>query len=177
MQTLTILNFSARNDGNCASIANYIKDLNANSNICIYNIFEQIDPCSNCNYECLKPTGVCPGLEQIKPMMDQIMNSETIYYIVPNYCGFPSANYFTFNERKIGYFQSDRALMGQYMNIPKKFIVVSNTEDITFYKAVQQQAKDPQILYLKTSKYGKQSLAGDILDSEAAKSDLNAFLA
>ena len=42
---------------------------------------------------------------------------------------------------------------------------------------MQQQINDqPEILYLKTGKYQKQSIAGDLLTSEAARTDLQAFL-
>lgn len=62
------------------------------------------------------------------------------------------------------------------MNVRKRFIVVSNTEG--FEQAMQQQTKGkPEILYLKTGKYKKQSIAGDLLDSVEARADLDAFLA
>lgn len=105
------------------------------------------------------------------------MQADLVYYIVPNYCGFPNASYFAFNERTVGYFNSNRDAMMQYMSIQKKFIVISNTESEMFYNAMQQQAERPNILYLKTSKYGKQSIDGDVLDAMEARADLEAFLA
>ena len=41
---------------------------------------------------------------------------------------------------------------------------------------MMQQTKEPEIMYLKTNKYGKKSLAGDLMESEAAKADLLVFL-
>ena len=68
--------------------------------------------------------------------------------------------------------------MNRYMSVPKRFIIVSNTEDDNFVNAMRQQTEDtPNILYMKTGKYGKRSTAGDLLDSEAARADLDAYLA
>ena len=107
--------------------------------------------------------------------MDTICNSALVYFIVPSFCGFPCANYFAFNERTVGYFHGDRDVIDQYMSVPKRFIVVSNTEG--FEDALQQQTKSkPDILYLKSSKYQKRSIDGNILDSNEAKADLLRFL-
>lgn len=84
-------------------------------------------------------------------------------------------NYFASIERSVGYFHMDRQKQAQYYSVPKRFIIVSNTEG--FETAMQQQTNDtPVCLYLKSRKYGKQSIAGDILDSAEAKADLDAFL-
>ena len=67
--------------------------------------------------------------------------------------------------------------MEKYMAVKKRFIIISNTEN-NFAEAMRQQTNDqPDILYLKSRKYQKQSIAGDLLTSEAAKADLQAFLA
>ena len=109
-------------------------------------------------------------------MMDAIISSRLVYFLVPNYCGFPNANYFGFNERTVGYFGMDREKMNRYLEVPKRFIIVSNTEG--FEAAMHQQTSDdPKILYLKSGKYKKRSIAGDILDAEEARQDLLQFLA
>lgn len=42
------------------------------------------------------------------------------------------------------------------MSVPKRFIIVSNSEGEIFEKAMQQQTNDnPEILYLKSNEYGK----------------------
>ena len=67
--------------------------------------------------------------------------------------------------------------MQQYMDARKRFIIVSNSESEVFRRAMEQQAKQPdEVLYLKSSKYAKRSIAGDILESPEAAADLNAFL-
>ena len=171
------LNFSGRKDGNCAEIGRFIAQYHANSNILAYNVGENWTPCGSCNYECLKPGEACPALnDRQRQIMDKVLNADMVYYIVPNYCGFPSANFYAFNERSVGYFNMDRTLLKQYMDIPKKFIIISNTENPAFLQAMQQQAKDPDMLFLKTSAYQKKSTAGDLMTSEKAQKDLKAFL-
>lgn len=71
----------------------------------------------------------------------------------------------------------DRALMQKYMEVPKRFVVVSNTEGPNFEDALKQQVNGvPDILYMKTGKYHKRSIAGDMMDAGDAKVDLEAFL-
>ena len=115
--------------------------------------------------------------EDQRKIMDSVTEADLVYYIVPNYCGYPCANYFSFNERSVGYFNKDRNLMEKYMAVKKRFIIISNTEN-NFAEAMRQQTNDqPDIFYLKSMKYQKQSIAGDLMTSEAAKADLRAFLA
>ncbi len=172
-----ILNFSGRNNGNCNAIGQFIEAYHEKANILSYNVGECWSACGGCDYECLKPEVRCPSLtEQQRTVMDDTMQADIIYFLVPNYCGFPSANLYAFNERIVGYFNMDRIMLGQYQKIHKKFIVVSNTENPSFAQILQQHAKEPDILYLKTSAYQKKSIAGDILTSETAQADLKAFL-
>ncbi len=105
----------------------------------------------------------------------QSARRDLLYFVIPNFCDGPCANYYAFNERSVGYFNADTSKLQQYMNVRKWFIVVSNTEG--FETALMQQtAAQPDILYLKSKKYHTQSISGDILVSEAAKADLTAFL-
>jgi DUF1680 family protein len=66
--------------------------------------------------------------------------------------------------------------MKKYIDIKKRFIIVSNTENHFTDAAKQQTNEEPEILYLKTGKYNKQSIAGDLLTSAAARNDLETFL-
>ena len=178
-KNIVLIRFSFRDHGNCAAIAANIKDFYNNCTVADYVIDNNVVvPCNDCDYECLTPGKTCPNVTDAqKDIMDAICNADMAYYIVQNYCGYPSTNYFAFNERSVGYFNMDRALMQKYKSVTKKFIVVSNTEGENFINALQQQVMDvPQILYLKTSKYGKRSTAGDMMESEDAQADLKAFL-
>ena len=178
MNIITVLNFSPRTNGNCAAICRQILDHYTKTNVRFYNVCESISPCSNCNYECLKLGEVCPNLtdEQIA-MMDSIRCSDLVYYVIPNFCGMPNAIYYAFNERSVGFFNMDRTIMGQYMAVKKRFVIVSNTESTMFVEATRQQtATDPKILYLKTGRDQKKSIAGDMMESAEAQDDLKEFL-
>lgn len=176
-KNVCILNFSDRISGNCSNICSYIANYHKKSNIRLFDIPKLFSPCSNCDYECLKPGVVCPNLTQHQnELLEYIAGCDITYYVVPNFCGFPCASYFAFNERTVGYFNMDRERMHRYMAAYKRFIIVSNTESATFANAMAQQAKEPDILYLKTSKYGMRSTAGDLLESDAAVADLQQFL-
>lgn len=109
--------------------------------------------------------------------MDSIRCSDLVYYVIPNFCGMPNAVYYAFNERSVGYFNMDRARMNQYMAVKKRFVIVSNTESTMFVDSMRQQTTtDPKILYLKTGRYQKKSIAGDMMESAEAQADLKAFL-
>ena len=179
-KNIVLIRFSSREKGNCAAISAYLETIHSQDSITHYTIDNQVvTPCSNCNYECLKPGEKCPQITAAQTnVMDAICNADLAYFIIPNYCGFPPASYYAFNERSVGYFNLDRVLMGKYRAVTKKFIIVSNTEGQNFENAVRSQVMgNPEMIYLKTSKYGKQSTAGDLMDSVEAKADLQAFLA
>ena len=178
-KSILLIQFSSRNSGNSSAISKYLTEYYTTETVRSYVMDSHIaGPCGNCDYECLQPGKKCPNLTSAYvEIMDHICNADLVYFIVPSYCGYPCANYYAFNEHSVGYFNMDRVLMKKYMDIPKRFIVISNSEGDNFNSAMQQQVADkPDILYLKSGKYGKKSIAGDILDSEAAKADLNAFL-
>ena len=178
MSNITILNFSSRNTGNCGNISRHIVRKYANYNANVFMIDQQIGPCGNCDYECLKPGEKCPNVTiYLKQALDSVLQSDICYLILPNFCGGPCANYYAFNERSVGYFGMDRSIMQQYMAVKKRFIIVSNTEGPAFDLAIQQQTSgDADVLFLKTGKYGKRSIAGDLLESAQALADLDQFL-
>ena len=178
MKYVSILNFSGRNAGNCQAISDLIKQYHAPfANICAQVCNPRLEPCNNCKYECLQDNKTCIRKKETDTIMDQLMHSDIIYFIVPNYCGFPCANYFAFNERTVGYFNKNEQLLQKYYNIKKKFIIVSNTENEVFYKAMEQQSESPEILYISSNKYGVSSIAGNSMKAKAAKDALQAFIA
>lgn len=177
-KNIVLIQFSNRKDGNCSAIASNIRSYYHRCNVSIEQVSAKTMPaCGECDYECLRTNNKCPNLtdDQTK-LFDSVCNADLVYFIVPNYCGFPCANYYAFNERSVGYFNNDRALLKKYMSVRKRFVIVSNTEGQNFEAAAKQHTQNPEILYLKTRKYGKQSIAGDLMDSEDARLDLGAFL-
>lgn len=177
-KSIVLIQFSSREKGNCSAISEYISAYYVKEKTTKFTITaDTVTACNDCDYECLQPDKVCPKLyETNTAIMDAICNADLVYFIVPNYCGYPSANYFAFNERTVGYFNMDSQLLEKYMSIPKRFIAVSNSEE-NFENAFQQQVNEkPEILYMKTGNYHKRSIAGDMMDASEANEDLKAFL-
>jgi len=178
-KNVVLIQFSSRKQGNCAAVSDLIAEHYTGEAVKTFTIDGTVvQACNDCDYECLQPNKNCPNLNDIqRKIMDAICDADLVYYIIPNYCGYPCANYFVFNERSVGYFNMDRALMEKYMSVPKRFIIISNSEGANFENALRQQVADqPEILYLKTSRYQKRSIAGDMMECEEAKADLKAFL-
>lgn len=176
---VSILSFSPRESGNCAAICDYLVKYYNRTNVHYFKITaDLIPPCHDCDYECLNPQQTCQKVTPYqKQVMDAICDSNLTYFVIPNFCGYPCANYFAFNERSVGYFNIDRKRMDDYMSAKKRFIIVSNSDGETFMDAMKQQTNgEPDILFLKSRKYGRRSTAGDLLDVEAAKNDLGEFL-
>lgn len=176
---LTIISFSGREGGNCNAIARQIEKQFESEEVHIY-CFSQLSltPCGKCQYECFNERLNCLFVEdKTYEMYDSITNSDLAIFIVPNYCDYPNANYFTFNERSQCYFQGHEELLEQYERVSKKFVVVSNTGKDNFISAFQYQTnKEPDILFLSAKNYGRVSIKGDLMECEEAREDLNLFL-
>ena len=172
-----IISFSSRVDGNCNKIANFIAQKVANSVIFLFSEIHII-PCGSCHYECFLSREACPHISDAEyHLLNAITHCEEAYFVVPNYCDYPCANFFIFNERSQCYFQGHPELLEKYLNVPKKFIVVSNSASETFRQAfIQHTAVEPEILFLRAKHYEKQSIAGDILTSQSAEADLEGFI-
>ena len=114
-----ILSFSPRNNGNCSNIADFIVQYYGKVNTTRFDITaENISPCYNCNYECLRSQSLCPRLTDYQmQVMDASVNGSVIYFIVPNFCGQPNANYYAFNERSVGYFNLNQQLLEKYLSV------------------------------------------------------------
>ena len=110
-------------------------------------------------------------------MLEAIIHSEMTYFILPNYCDYPCANFFAFNERSQCFFQGRPELLDVYLSVPKRGIVVSNTNTEHFVKALAYQAdREPEILFLSAKKYGKISIKGDLLTDEKVIQAIAAFV-
>ena len=178
MKDVVILNFSGRTGGNCSSIADYISNKYKRTNVHVVRVADYFEPCGKCRYECLQKELICPRIgNEHQNIMESVCASDVTYYLIPNYCGLPCANYYAFNERIVGWFNGDREKMQRYLESDKRFIFISNTENDAFYQVTKQHAtNNSEILYLASRKYSKSSIAGDLLQSDAAQSDLDCFL-
>lgn len=172
-----IVSFSSRYNGNCGNIAGFIADNCPNSQVYRFSDF-QIHPCGACHYECFNQRESCPYFDDIEyKLLDDICGSEMAYFVVPNYCDYPCANFFIFNERSQCYFQGRPELLERYLDVPKKFVVISNGGQQNFRETfMQHTAEEPIILFLSAKHYNQNSINGKLLDSNRARADLNAFL-
>ncbi|MBE5905208.1 MAG: hypothetical protein E7277_00240 [Lachnospiraceae bacterium] len=173
----TIISFSSRQNGNCAQIARRIQSLVKEPVLFDFSELD-IHPCGKCNYECFNEREKCPYMQDAEyGMLEAITQSAMVYFVLPNYCDYPCANYFIFNERSQCFFQGKPELLDLYEKVPKRSIVVSNTNETNFVTALSYQTADaPDVLFLSAKSYGKRSISGDLLSSEKAVADLTAFV-
>lgn len=174
---VTVVSFSSRFNGNCGKISNYLGHFFQDSQV--FSFFDfTIHPCGGCHYECFASRETCPHFQDMEyQLLDSITHSHRAVFVVPNYCDYPNANFFTFNERSQCYFQGHPELLEQYLAVPKKFVVISNTGTANFREAFTQHTyQEPEILFLSPRHYGKNSIQGDLLSSESVIADVTAFL-
>ena len=170
---ICVISFSSRKNGNCGKIGALISSLLPDVKQYNFSDFD-IHPCGRCHYECFTQGDLCPWMgDKEREILEAVTKSSLTYFILPNYCDYPCANFFIFNERSLCYFQNREDLLAAYERVPKKVIVVSNTNQEHFRAALSYHAdSEPEILFLPAKKYGKVSTAGDLLTSAQAVEDL-----
>lgn len=182
MEKITIVSFSGRPGGNCAAIAREIRQYwQGRGEAALFDFSKiEIAPCGRCDYQCFRERESCPYFSDPEfTICDSITNSSCTYFIVPNYCDYPPANFFIFNERSQCCFQRHPELLERYLSVKKKFIVVSNTGRDNFTAAFRyhvQEDSEPDILFLGARKFGRVSVKGDLMDSGEARAALLRFL-
>ena len=161
-----VISFSGRSGGNCDSISDYIAQRNE-PQCTVFRFSEQkIHPCGGCRYECFGKEP-CPYLADPEyELLESICQSDLTYFVIPNYCDYPCANYFIFNERSQCFFQGKPNLLERFLQIRKKFIVISNTNQRIFYQIFSLNVeREPEILFINPKKFGKVSIQGDLISS------------
>lgn len=155
---ISIINFSGRVDGNCQSVSELLSHYYTGKSEQV-DLFtctsDRLDRCGDCDYECFKPGKSCPIGDGINAIYDSVAHADLSFFVMPNYCDYPCANYFAYNERGCGYFERDEEKKARYLSAKKKFIVVSNTRSDNFTKAFGYQIKQGEevdILYLNPNK-------------------------
>ncbi len=174
--SVCIVSFSTRKGGNCAQIGAFLRSLLPDA--ALFDLSElELHPCGRCAYECFSPGGVCPYLGDAEyTLLDAITHSERAYFVVPNYCDYPNAAFFAFNERSQCYFQGRPELLDAYENVPKRIIAVSNTNEENFRAVMAYQSHEPpEMLFLSAKKFGKVSVRGNLLSSPEARAAIEAF--
>jgi len=111
------ISFSARKDGNCDEIANFLA---RDDDKIIYFRDLNVHSCSNCDYECFE--NLCKYRnDAIYCLYEEMQNYQKVVFVVPIYCGNPSSLYFMFNERSQDYFMHDEV---KYENIVKRLFII-----------------------------------------------------
>lgn len=175
---IKIVVFSSRKNGNCEKIARFISEnIHINSNIFCFSE-HHITPCGQCHYECFAKDGVCPhSTDGEVELLDGICHANQTIFVLPNYCDYPCANFFIFNERSNGYFQYHPERLDLYLNVPKKFIVVSGSGSEHFREAIwQHSATEPEILFVSAIKCGTASIENQLIHTEMAQNLIEDFL-
>ena len=172
-----IVTFSSRSNGNCSQIGKLIASLTQDPVLFDFSGFD-LRPCGRCASECFTARENCPYFEDKEyEILEAIMHSKMVYFVLPNYCDYPCANYFIFNERSQCFFQGKPDLLEAYLSIPKRSIVISSTNQNNFIHALAYQSnKEPEILFLSAKEYGKTSINGDLLTSKDALEDIRQFI-
>ena len=174
-----VINFSGRNNGNCENVANVIQEKFYMDDVEIINFNQlNITQCINCNYECFDNKENCPYYkDDIQKIYMKVLESDFIYYVIPNYCGYPNANFFVFNERSVCVFSKDKELLNSYLQKSKKFVVISSSNQENFKNILQYQTTmSPDILFLNAREFNQKSTDGKLMENEEAKSRLIQFL-
>lgn len=177
---ITIISFSGRPNGNSMGVANVIKECFSGHEVQIVDFSEaKIEPCNHCNCDCFLPDGECPVKDNVVDTYAKIMESEQVFFILANYCGYPNAKYFAFNERSTSYFKRNRELLGQYLAVPKKFITITNSNMDKFTELMQYQVPNgttPEMLFLSSGKFKVSSFAGNLMEVPEAKAMVEEFV-
>ena len=175
---IVVVNFSSRKDGNCYQISGVVKKHYKEKKVKIFNFYENTyNSCGHCDYECFKKK--CKVDDGINEIFKAIVQSEETVFVVPNYCDYPNSNFFLFNERSCGFFNGNKDLMNRYLNIPKKFIVVSNSCNNSFKTAFSYHLSSdatPNILYFNSKKFDQNPLDGKLMSNKEAEHLVYDFL-
>ena len=128
----------------------------------------------------LRPCRFLPhAQDDVRRIYQAIMDADLAYFILPNYADCPPAVYFAFNERSNCVFQGNKALLNAYLDVPKRFIVVSNRPTPSFDALPQYHIAEgttPQLLYLPPCRYCTSSLDGMMMEVEEARELLSTFV-
>ena len=109
-----IISFSSRENGNCTQIGRLIQSITEDAELFVFSKMT-LHPCGNCAYQCFSSRDQCPYMDDMEyRLLDAVTHSDLTFFIIPNYCDYPCANFFIFNERSQCYFQGRPELLEKY---------------------------------------------------------------
>ena len=177
---ITIISFSGRPNGNSVQVAKVISECFPKEETQIIDFSQMsVEPCNHCNCDCFLEGGECPVQDDVVDIYEKIATSDQVYFVLANYCGYPNAKYFAFNERSTSFFKRNRELLGKYLEIPKKFIVITNSNMEKFTELMQYQVAkntEPKMLFLSSGKFKVSSFAGNLMEVPEAKELVEKFV-
>ena len=174
-----ILSFSLRGGGNCEGLSDCVREALEEGAEVVSFRRPQITPCGGCGYGCFRGRECPYGTDDAERMYAAVCQGDLAVYIVPNYCDYPNACFFAFNERGQSFFQEHEERYEAYLRCKKLFIVVSNTSTENFEKAFSYHVptgEKPRILFLRARQYGKSSIDGDLTESPEAREAVARFM-
>lgn len=168
---ISIINFSNRKNGNSESISKFLKELYIDEEVKCYTFSSlNIEQCGKCSYGCLKENKKCLYKDRIYNIYRNICNSDICYYVIPNYCDYPCSNFFIFNERGCGYFNKSEAKLNKYLNVKKKFVVITNSNTENFLNILKYHTiEKPDVLFISPKKFGLSSVSDIVLNNINSK--------
>lgn len=171
-----IVSFSGRRNGNCDRIAEYI----SSKDDLILSMREiSVRPCADCDYECMSDRCKYHS-DGIYSFFEKIPLADKVFFIVPMYCGNPSALYFILNERCQDYFMHNES---QYEEMVEKLYIIGvygNAEDYpdflnSFVRQYNFENVEKHVLGLERHKYD-QKMKDFLLDEDDVKVRLKEFI-
>ena len=169
-----ILNFSGRSNGNCGRLARSI-----NGEVIDIGSLN-LHGCRGCQYECFQNPACCPHIEDdIKMLYQRILVSDEVVFFIPNFCDYPCSDLFIFNERGCCIFGNNAELLDRFLTIPKRFVVISNTNKSHFQHFFDEMLVKDQtakVLFLSAKEYNCDSIQGNLVDVPVVRERLNVFL-
>lgn len=169
------ISFSGRKGGNCDEIASF--SATKDDKIVFFRDLH-IHACSDCAYTCFD--GVCKyRADDIYDLYAQMLHCNQIIWLVPMYCGNPSALYFIWNERGQDFFAHNDV----YDAIVEKLYIIGiygkkeSAPDFIpcLEKWFERTSLKNRVMGMERHRYG-QKLHDRILDIPEEKSRIRTFL-
>ncbi|MEN6470602.1 MAG: hypothetical protein ABFC62_03955 [Clostridiaceae bacterium] len=174
-----IMSFSLRDGGNCEGILSCVHEVLKGMADVVSFERPRITPCGGCGYRCFGEPGCPYDADDAQRMYEAVCQSELAVYIVPNYCDYPNACFFAFNERGQSFFQEHDERYDAYLRCKKLFLAVSNTEKENFERAFSYHVppdEKPEILFLRAQQYGSRSIDGNLMEAPEAREAIARFV-
>lgn len=177
----------ARFKGNSFEIANHILENLPNDIFTKKKIIElagtSIEPCQNCNYECLRKEEKCPQNDDVFDIWNDIYSSNFVLFVTPTYGGTPPALWIALFERIHGVIRELKLNKNQLI----ASIVIANdggpkganagefTPDIMRGLLKVWKADEKHFLRIKPLDHKKSSIKLGLIEEESIKNNVNSL--